>query len=129
MSYREVTVIEIKEVLRLWLRGDMGLRPIAEHVCCDRKTVRRYVDAACAAGLTRDGGEGQLTDGLLGQVVEAVRPRRPSGHGAAWAACVAEHNRIKAWLDDGLTLVKVADLLGRRGGVVPYRTLHRYAAT
>jgi transposase len=129
VSYREVTVIEIKEVLRLWLRGDMGLRPIAEHVCCDRKTVRRYVDAACAAGLTRDGGEGQLTDGLLGQVVEAVRPRRPSGHGAAWAACVAEHNRIKAWLDDGLTLVKVAELLGRRGVVVPYRTLHRYAAT
>lgn len=121
VSYREVTVIEIKEVLRLWLRGDMGLRPIAEHVGCDRKTVRRYVDAACAAGLCRDGGEEQLTEGLLGQVVEAVRPRRPAGHGAAWAACVAEHDRIKAWLDDGLTLVKVADLLGppRCGGAVP----------
>jgi hypothetical protein len=33
----------------------------------------------------------------------------------AWAACAAEHDRIKAWLDKGLTLVKVADLLGRRG--------------
>ena len=50
------------------------------------------------------------------------------GRGAAWAACAAEHDRIKACLDQGLTLVKVAELLGRRGVVVPYRTLHRYAA-
>lgn len=59
VGYREVTVIEIKEVLRLWLRNEMGQRPIAEMVGCDRKTVRRYLDAAVAAGLVRDGGEGQ----------------------------------------------------------------------
>lgn len=128
MSYREVTVIEIREVLRLWLRADMGLRPIAEHVGCDRKTVRRYVDAAVAAGLARDGGEGQLTDDLIGVVVEAVRPERPAGRGEAWAACAAEHDRIKAWLDADVKLTKVHDLLVRRGVGVPYRTLHRYAA-
>lgn len=129
MSYREVTVIEIREVLRLWLRDDMGLRPIADNVGCDRKTARRYVEAAQAAGLVRDGGEGQLTDELIGVVVEAVRPDRPAGHGAAWEACAGEHDRIKAWLeDDGLKLTKVHDLLARRGVQVPYRTLHRYAA-
>jgi transposase len=129
VSYREVTVIEIKEVLRLWLRGDMGLRPIADNVGCDRKTVRRYIDAAVAAGLVRDSGEGQLTDELIGAVVEAVRPDRPSGHGTAWSACVAEHDRIRGWLnDDGLKLTKVHELLERRGVKVPYRTLHRYAA-
>ena len=129
MSYREVTVIEIKEVLRLWLRDDVGLRRIAEHAGVDRKTVRRYVDAAEAAGLVRDGGEGQLTDELLGMVVEAVRPKRPSGRGASWAACEAERDRIKAWLDtDELELTKVNDLLERRGVSVPYSTLHRFAA-
>ena len=128
VSYREVTVIEIREVLRLWLRDDMGLRPIALRAGCDRKTARRYVDAAVAAGLERDGGEGQLTDELLGVVVEAVRPDRPAGHGEAWQACAAEHDRIKGWLRKGLTLTKVHDLLGRHGVVVPYRTLHRYAA-
>ena len=46
VSYREVTVIEIKEILRLWLRDDMGERKIAEHAGVDRKTVRRYVQAA-----------------------------------------------------------------------------------
>jgi len=128
VSYREVTVIEIKEVLRLWLRDDMGLRPIAETVGCDRKTVRRYVDAAVAAGLVRVGGEDQLTDELIGQVVEAIRPERPGRHGAAWEACRADHERIKAWLKQDLKLTKIHDLLGRRGVQVPYRTLHRYAA-
>ncbi len=128
VAYREITVIEIKEVLRLWLQNEMGLRPIAETVGADRKTVRRYIEAAQAAGLVRDGGEGQLTDELLGTVIEAVRPERPAGHGVAWEACRAEHDRIKAWLDKDLKLTKVADLLARRGVVVPYRTLHRYAA-
>jgi len=128
VAYREITVIEIKEVLRLWLQDRMGLRPIAEAVGVDRKTVRRYIDAAVAAGLVRDGGEAQLTDALIGAVIEAVRPERPAGHGAAWEACRAEHDRIKAWLEKDLKLTKVEDLLARRGVEVPYRTLHRYAA-
>jgi transposase len=128
VAYREITVIEIKEVLRLWLANRMGLRPIAATVGVDRKTVRRYIDAGIEAGLVREGGEGQLTDALLGAVIELVRPERPAGHGAAWEACRAEHERIKAWLDDDLRLTKVEDLLARRGVVVPYRTLHRYAA-
>ena len=86
MSYREVTVIEIKEVLRLWLRDDMGLCQIAEHAGVDRKTVRRYVEAGEAAGLVRDGGEGQLRDELLGVVVEAVCPSRRAGRVGSWQA-------------------------------------------
>lgn len=127
MSYREVTVIEIREILRLWLRDEMGQRRIADVVGCDRKTARRYIDAAVEAGLVRDGDESQLTDELIATVVGAVRPDRPSGHGAAWEACAANHDRIKGWLTDGLKLTKVHDLLARRGVQVPYRTLHRYA--
>ena len=41
----------------------------------------------------------------------------------------AEREQIKAWLDQDLTLTKVHTLLGRRGAVVSYRTLHRYATT
>ena len=78
MAYREITVIEIKEVLRLWLQNRQGMRPIAETVGVDRKTVRRYIEAGQAAGLVRDGGEAQLTDALIGLVIEAVRPVRPA---------------------------------------------------
>ena len=91
MAFREVSVTEIREVLRLWLRGE-GLRSIAQLAAPDRKTVRRYVEAAQAAGLVRDGGEAQLTDELIGAVVEAVRPARPHGRGEAWERCRAERD-------------------------------------
>ena len=127
MSFREVQVHEIREVLRLWLRGE-GERAIARLSLVDRKTVKRYVTAGVEAGLVRDGGEGQLTDGLIGQVCERVRPHRPDGHGAGWEALRADHEQLKAWLvDEGLTVVKAHELLARQGVKVPQRTLHRYA--
>jgi class 3 adenylate cyclase len=94
----------------------------------DRKTARRYVDAAVAAGLDRDCGVEQLSDELIGAVVTAVRPDRPQGHGQAWEALSANHDRISTWVKDGLTVVKIGDLLARHGVIVPQRTLHRYCA-
>ncbi len=125
MVFREVSVIEIREVLRAWLSGK-GLRKVAEQAGVDRKTARSYVNAAVAAGLVRDGGEGQLTDELVGLVLVAVRPVRPQGHGAAWEALQAEHAQIVDWVGRELTVVKIGDLLARRGVQVPHRTLHRY---
>jgi transposase len=125
MAFREVAVVEIREALRAWL-GGAGLRRVAERAGVDRKTARRYVQAAREAGLARDGGSGQLSDELLGQVAEVVRPVRPGGHGAAWEALEACHAQIRAWVKDGLTVVKIGVLLERRGVVVPYRTLHRF---
>ena len=127
MGFREVRVFEVRELLRLWLR-DEGLRSIERLAGVDRKTVRRYVEAAEELGLRRDGGEEQLSDTFLGAVVEQVRPHRTDGRGEAWRQLVAQHQLIETWLKtDGLTVVKVGELLGRRGIVVPERTLHRYA--
>ncbi len=127
MSFREVQVHEIREVLRLWLRGESE-RATARLSMLDRKTVKRYVTAGVDAGLVRDGDEAQLTEGLIGQVCELVRPHRPDGHGAGWETCRGHHDQLKVWLDDeGLTVVKVHRLLARRGIEVPQRTLHRYA--
>ena len=92
------------------------------------KTAARYIRAAQEAGLARDGGEGQLTDGLLGQVVAVVRPARPAGHGSSWEALAGRKEEIAGWVEDGLTLVKIGELLERSGMVVPYRTLARFAA-
>ena len=125
MVFREVSVIEVREVLRAWLAGK-GLRKVAGQAGVDRKTARDYVNAALAAGLVRDGGEEQLTDELVGQVVAAVRPARPQGHGAAWEALEGQHAQIVEWVGKDLTVVKIGDLLARRGVLVPHRTLHRY---
>jgi len=61
MAFREVAVTEIREVLRAWLSG-AGLRQVAAQAGVDRKTARRYVEAAVDAGLARHGGTAQLTD-------------------------------------------------------------------
>jgi len=115
-------VIEVREVLRAWL-GGAGLRTVAGRAGVDRKTARRYVAAAEAAGVVREGGLGQLTEEVIGQVVAAVRPARASGHGQAWEA---EREQITQWVSKDLSVVKIADLLARRGVLVPYRTLHRF---
>ena len=125
MAFREVDVIEVREILRAWLAGK-GQRRVARQAGVDRKTVVRYVDAAVEAGLDRDGAEEQLTDELIGQVVEAVRPDRPSGHGMAWESLEAHRDQIAKWVGDGLTVVKIGDLLARQGVMVPHRTLHRF---
>ena len=127
MVFREVSVIEIREVLRSWLAG-AGLRTVAAQAGVDRKTARRYVEAAVAAGLARDGGPGQLSDELVGQVAEAVRPVRPGGHGQGRDRLETCRAQIQAWVKQDLTVVKIGVLLERQGVVVPYRTLHRFCA-
>jgi|SRR5271169_2553723 len=56
-------------------------------------------------------------------------PSDQQGRGASWQALAGQHEQLKAWTDAGLTLTKIHTLLGRRGVVVSYRTLHRYETT
>ena len=127
MAFREVLVTQVMEVLRAWLAGQ-GKRPAARRAGVDVKTAARYIRAAQEAGLARDGGEAQLTDGLLGLVVAAVRPSRPAGYGLSWEALAGRQGEIAGWVKQDLTLVKIGELLERSGTVAPYRTLARFAA-
>lgn len=127
MAFREVLVTQVREVLRAWLAG-AGKRPAARRAGVDVKTAARYIRAAQAAGLARDGDEAQLSDELLGQVVAAVRPACPAGHGPSWEVLAGRQAEITGWVKDGLTLVKIGELLERSGTAVPYRTLARFAA-
>ena len=86
MAFREVSVVQVREALRRWLHGD-GERTIARGAGIDRKTVRRYVGAALELGVRCDGDESQLTEEVIGQVCERVRPRRPDRHGESWRHC------------------------------------------
>src|SRR5207247_4000562 len=115
MVFREVSVIEIREALRAWLAGKSE-RAVAAQAGVDRKTSKRYVMAAVAAGLSRDGGEGQLTDELIGEVVSVVRPARPDGHGQGWAELEARRGQIATWVESGVPVVKIGILLARQGG-------------
>ena len=120
-------MIEVREVVRLWLRR-ISERSIAMQIGMDRKTVRRYVSAAKDSGVERDGGEEQLSDVLVGEIAYRVQAKGPGRHGATWAVCEEHRERLKEWVDEGLKLTKVRVLLERHTGQsVPYRTLHRFA--
>ena len=72
MSYREVTMLEIKEVLRLWCGGAAKKR-IAAQLGLDIKTVRRYLRAAQACGAW-PAGDAPLDDERVAAVVAALQP-------------------------------------------------------
>jgi Mu transposase-like protein len=122
--YREVTMLEVKEVLRLWREG-VPTKRLAAQLGLDPKTVRRYLRVAVAAGLSADAGavsEDQLRDVLLALQPAGGRPR-----GDGWAQCDAQREAIRRWLGDGLRLTKIRKLLVRQGVAIAYPTLYRFA--
>src|ERR1700745_2834295 len=126
MVYREVTRVEIKEVLRQWV-GGAGCKRVAARLGLDVKTVRRYVHAAQALGVTREGGEAAVNDELLTRLLGSLRTQPGRPRGDAWESCQAHRDRIKQLLAQGLRLSKLRKLLLRQGVRVPYATLHRFA--
>ena len=127
MAYREVTVDEIREVIRRWL-GGAAVREIARQGVADRKTVRRYIAAAQEYGLKLGDPESALGEEVLGAVVAQLASFPSRAHGAGWGLCVAHRDFIREQLDKRLRLTKVRKLLQRRGVSVPYATLWRFAS-
>jgi transposase len=127
MAYREVTVEEIKEVIRWWLRGRPA-REIARQGLADRKTIRRYIEAARGCGLSPEGGESVLTEEALGEIVAALGPERPRVRGRGWELCAEHREFIAGKLKGGVRLSKIRRLLRRSGVDVPYATLWRFAS-
>lgn len=123
MSYRELTMIEVKEVLRRREAGQ-GLREIARETGLDRKTVRRYVEAAA------DGGSGEAS---VQHVVHEVQARALPEPSSARKLLDAHRDQIAQWLSPtkpgarALRLTKVHVLLARQGIDVTYATLCRWA--
>src|SRR5581483_8464681 len=111
MAYREVTMLEVKEVLRLWLSG----------------VARKRIAAAEASGVAQEASPEALPDDLIAAVVSLVQPQigRPRGDG--WAECTAQRPFIERFLRRGVRLSKVRKLLRRQGVAVSYATLRRFA--
>ena len=126
MGYREVTMLEVKEVMQLWLGGAPKKR-IAAQLGLNVKTVRRYLGAARAAGLARESGVEALDDGLIAAVVSQVQPSLGRPHGEGWAECETQRAVIEQHLRGRVRLSKIRKLLRRHGVVVGYATLRRFA--
>src|SRR5437773_3857596 len=122
--YREVTMIELKEVLRL--RGEgLPKRRLTANLGLEPKTVRRYLSVAASVGV--QAGAGPVTDEQLRDVLLALHPTGGRPRGDSWDRCVTQRMAIERWLRDGLRLTKIRKLLARQDVVIPYPTLHRFA--
>ena len=64
MVFREVTMLEIKEVLRRWLRRETKSE-IARQCGLSRPTIRSYIKAAQEEGLSAGQAESVLDDDRL----------------------------------------------------------------
>ncbi|MBI5066596.1 MAG: transposase [Deltaproteobacteria bacterium] len=126
MAFREVTMLEVKEVLRLWLLG-VPKKGIAAQLGFDVKTVRRYLAVARARGVEPSHGLAALDDELVAAVVAATQPGTGRPRGEGWAVCESHREFISGHLSHRVRLSKVGKLLRRRGVEVSYDTLRRFA--
>ncbi len=125
MAYRELGMIELREVVRRWRAGD-GFRAIARATRLDRKTVARYVRAAVAVGLTRGGPA--LTDEQIAAVRHHLAVDPAPAPSAEMQALVPYRDQIRTWLtDDQLRLTKIYRRLQALQVGVSYSTLYRFA--
>jgi transposase len=126
MPFREVPMVETREIVRLWLAG-LPKKRIAARLGVDPKTVRHYVGAAERAGLRAGQGEAALTEDVLCTVLAALHSHARRERGPSWDVCTEHREFIRKHLDGGVRLTKVRRLLRRQGVLVSYATLHRFA--
>jgi transposase len=125
MPYRELTMIDVKEVLRRWQAGHSA-RQIHRETGVDRKTVAQYVERATELKLPKDR---ELDEDEVHAVAECVQARPAGSPSEEWLSLAPHRARIEGWLQgkEPLRLTKVHVLLGRDGVAVSYSTLRRFA--
>jgi len=122
--YREVTMIELREVLRLW-REHLPKKQIAARLGLDPKTVRRYLRAAEAVGL--EPPPTAITDEQLRDLLLPLQPTGGRPRGEGWTRCHEQREKIQGWLNSGLRLTKIRKLLARQNVLIAYPSLYRFA--
>jgi transposase len=126
MPYRELTMMDVREVLRRWAAGQ-STRKIARETGADRKTVDRYTKAARRLGVEPGA---TLSDEVVHEVAQCVQAR-PLPEPSHERAQIAAHRlKIEGWLGQKrpLRLRRIHTLLVRDCGVTAsYDTLRRFA--
>jgi transposase len=127
MAYRELSRMEIIEVVRRWQAGE-SQRAIARASGLARETVTKYLRAAERLGLRANGPPPTEE-----QMVQLVQAGRVATAPRTWAApqqarLEPYQEQILSWLrDDRLLITRVQELLGQHGLRVSYGTLERFA--
>src|SRR5512140_2298006 len=127
MSRRRIPMIELNEVVYHWKKGQNNSQ-IARSLGISRPTVRKYLDAAKAAGLTREDGEiyAVIPENVMAAVVKAAKPASSAG-GAVQEVIALHKEQICSWLDEpDMTAKQICRLLAEQGYPFNYSSLKRY---
>jgi len=126
MAYKEVSRVEITEIIRRWQAG-ATVRGLARASGLSRNTIKKYILAAEGQGLSR-AGPPPTEDQTVSLVQVNITGRRPATIPtesilSPWA------DQIHRWLkEDGLRLTRVQELLLRHHCDVAYTSLRRFVA-
>jgi transposase len=131
MAYRELSMMDVKEVLRRWSAGHSDRR-IGREAGVDRKTVARYTTAATRLGFAKGR---DITEDDVHAVAQVVQARPAPTASDEWSEVARHRDRIEQWLRGDaekrpLRLTKVHTLLVRDHDLqASYDTLRRFAMT
>ena len=124
MAYKEVSRVEITEIIRQWQAG-RGIREITRATGLARNTIRKYILTGQSCGLARDGPP--PTESQLITLVQLNRagPRQvaiPTDKVLEpWA------DQIEQWIKhDRLKLTRIQELLAQHRCLVAYTCLRRF---
>jgi transposase len=120
-------MIELNEVVYHWQKGQ-NITQIARSLGISRPTVRKYLKAAKAAGLTREAGEtsSAIPENVMAAMAEAAKPA-PFAAGGVQEIIALHKEQISAWLDEpDMTAKQVCRLLAEQGYPFNYSSLKRY---
>ena len=124
MAYKEVSRVDVTEVVRRWQMGD-SQRQTASGTGLSRDTVRKYIAAAKELGVSQEGPA--PTEEQLSKLAAL------SWTGSQKKATPAEE-KLEPWADqiyqwvtvDRLQVTRIQELLDQRGCVVSYTSLRRF---
>ena len=124
MVYREVTRVDVQEIIRRWQAGE-GYRRIAAGTSLSRNMVRKYLSVAKAEGIAKDGSvptDDQLSRlAVIGQSGPRQAERPSEDLLSPWADQI--HRRLTG---DRWQLTRIHELLLGRGCQVSYQSLRRF---
>ena len=124
MAYKEVSRVEITEVIRQWQAG-RGIREITRSTGLARNTIRKYILTGQSCGLVRDGPPPTES-----QLITLVQQNRAGPHQVVVPTnevLEPRADQIEQWLkQDRLKLTRIQELLAGRQCLVPYMSLRRF---
>ena len=126
MAYKGVLRVEISELIRRWRAGH-SQRRIATGTGLSRDTVARYITAAQALGVSREGPE--LSEEQLSRLAAIGQPGPRQVEAPSEELLAPWADQIHRWLTgDRLQLTRIQELLGQRDCRVSYASLQRFVA-